>query len=222
MNTEVDKADFWESRYIQQKTPWDIGQVAPAFKKYLLGHRTWDHGQLAINKEQLNRSQVHCPRSIVLGCGLGYDAFFFAKQGFEVYAFDFSESAIKKANETKAKMDMQNIYFYKEDLFELKNKKRWMNSFDYVLEHTCFCAINPKRRNEYVDLIKYLLKPGGKLIGLFFVRSKPGGPPYGTNEKELRELFKDFKEIEKLHIEECLHGDVLQGDEYFGVFEKVL
>ena len=85
------------------------------------------------------------------------------------------------------------------------------------------CAIDPKRREEYVDLLDYLLKPKGKLIGMFFIRSKDlGGPPFGSTPSEIRELFKrkNFTETEKLHPEKCLHGDKLEGEEWFGVFEK--
>src|SRR6476661_8739482 len=34
------------------------------------------------------------------------------------------------------------------DLFELD--MRWRGAFDLVVEHTCFCAIDPARRAEYV------------------------------------------------------------------------
>ena len=94
--------------------------------------------------------------------------------------------------------------------------------FDYVVEHTSFCAIHPLLRKQYIDLIKYLLKPGGRLIGLFFIRPpEKGGPPYGTSVTEVSNLFvDDFIEVEKLHFEECLHKEKLDGEEYFGVFEK--
>ena len=209
---KVSKSDFWEERYLKETMPWDINQVAPAFVK---------HFRTVIVKDDIKNLRV-----AVLGCGLGHDAFYLAKYkeySFKVYGFDFSKSAIKHCNEIKGKNNIQNIYFYQIDFFELTKDNKWKSFFDCVIEHTSLAAIDPYRRKGYVDLIKYLLKPGGKLVGLFFIRPKElGGPPFGISVNEVRELFKDnFKEIVRLRYEECLHGDKLRGDEYFGVFEKL-
>ena len=42
------------------------------------------------------------------------------------------------------------------------------NSFDYLLEYTCFCAIDPQRRTDYADLVARLLKTNGHYIDLAF------------------------------------------------------
>lgn len=206
---KVSKKEFWEERYQNKTMPWDISQAAPAFIKYLTK-----------NTDLSNEDK----KIAVLGCGLGHDAFYFAnqKQNHEIYGFDFSDSAIKHCNEIKKKNNLKNTYFYQVDFFELISNKNWKSYFDCVIEHTSLAAIDPNRRKEYVDLIKYLLRPHGKLIGLFFIRPKDlGGPPFGITLEEVRELFKDdFREIEKLHYEECLHKDKLKGDEWFGVFKK--
>ena len=205
MATKVSKKNFWEERYTTSHTPWDIGQVAPAFVKYC----------------RRCKSLVSTVKIAVLGCGRGHDGFYFAESKFDVYGFDFSESAIKFCNAIKEKNNLKNIHFYNVDFFTLIKENKWKNYFDLVVEHTSLCAIDPLHRKKYVNLIKYLLKPGGKLIGLFFIRPQElGGPPFGTTQEEIRELFKDdFKEIEKLHHEQCLH--TFTGKEYFGVFEKI-
>ena len=208
-NTKVNKKEFWEERYLSKRMPWDISQVAPAFVKCLTK-----------NTDLITRNG----KVAVLGCGLGHDAFYFANNkeyDFEVYGFDFAESAIKYCNEIKQKENLTNIDFYQVDFFELTKDKKWENHFNCIIEHTSLAAIDPNRRKEYIDLIKYLLKPGGELIGLFFIRPKElGGPPFGITPEEVRELFKeDFKEVEELHPEPCLHTN-LKGEEYFGVFRK--
>ena len=189
--------------------PWDIGQVAPAFVKYLTK-----------NTDLITRNE----KVAVLGCGLGHDVFYFANNKeccFEVYGFDFAENAIKYCNKLKQKNNAKNTSFCQVDFFELVNDKKWKNYFDFVIEHTSLAAIDPNRRTKYANLIKYLLKPEGKLIGLFFIRPKElKGPPFGITPEEVRELFKEgFKEVVKLHPEPCLHSN-LKGEEYFGVFEK--
>ena len=203
---KVSKKDFWEEIYLSGHMPWDIGQVAPAFVKYFRDKTAF-------------KSQV-----VVLGCGYGHDAFYVSElnKNFQVYGFDFSYNAIKYCNEIKQKENLTNIDFYQVDFFELVKDKNWGNHFDYVIEHTSLAAIDPERRKEYVDLIKYLLKPNGKLIGLFFIKPKElGGPPFGITLEEIRKLFKeDFAEVEKLHYEKCLHSNKLRGEEWFAVFQK--
>lgn len=215
-HSKVNQKDFWEERYITKHMPWDIGQVAPAFVKYLQS-----------TKYEVQSANLGTHTSVaVLGCGHGHDAFYFAGEvaqpRFQVFGFDFSESAIKYCNKVKKKENLTNIDFYQIDFFELIKDNKWKNYFDFVIEHTSLAAIDPKRRIEYINLIKYLLKPGGKLIGLFFIKPKElSGPPYGIKVEEVRELLKEnFIEIEKLHYEECLHSEKLQGEEWFAIFQK--
>lgn len=215
MNKEskVSKREFWDEKYKVDYIPWDIGQVAPAFVKYFQN----------IVENQKNQT-LNSELVAVLGCGLGHDAFYFANYKgckFDVCGFDFSESAINFCNELKQEKKLKNVVFYQKDFFELVNNKDFKDCFDYVIEHTSLAAIDPTRRGEYINLIKYLLKPGGRLVGLFFVRPKElGGPPFGIAIEEVRELFcKDFIEVDALHYEECLHTGKLNGDEYFGVFK---
>ena len=196
------KKDFWEIKYLNNTTPWDIGEPAPSFVKYFNG---------LANK-----------KVAVIGCGRGHDAFFLSNPKGEVYGFDFSRTAIDYCKKKKEESKLSNIYFYETDFFELLNEKKWKSYFDYVIEHTSLCAIDPVYRKKYAELISYLLKPGGKLVGLFFIRPEElSGPPHGIAKEDLRSLLKkDFTEVENLHIAECLHNGKLTGDEYFGVFEK--
>ena len=79
------------------------------------------------------------------------------------------------------------------DLFDLPAK--FDHQFDWVFEHTCFCAIDPSQREAYVEAIVRLLKPGGKLLAIFFINPDHDeeGPPYGVSTTELEEFFgKDF------------------------------
>ncbi len=211
MTSKVNKSNFWEERYQTNQTPWDIGEAAPAFVKYF------------DNKKNISNKKI-----AVLGCGRGHDAFYLAnlKEGkvneprFQVHGFDFSESAVNLCNTLKEKNNLKNISFHHKDFFDLMKDGKWKNYFDFIVEHTSLCAIDPSRRKEYADLVRYFLKLDGKLVGLFFIRPKElGGPPFGSTEEEIRELLKSgFTEIEKLHYEECPH--TFTGKEFFGVFEK--
>jgi len=73
------------------------------------------------------------------------------------------------------------------DLFTLPPA---LGIFDYVVEYTCFCAIDPARRGEYADVVAGLLQPGGLFLGLAFpLDGRPGGPPFAVSADEVLALF---------------------------------
>ncbi len=170
--------DFWEERYRANVAPWDLGAASPAFADLLQSPGAPPPGKM-----------------IVLGCGRGHDAILFAKHEFTVTAVDFAPSAIRDA-EMLAREAMAEIRFVQHDMFTLG--EQYSAAFDYVLEHTCFAAIPPKRRGEYAAVVSRLLRPGGLYIAVFFAHGRWGGPPFTTYPEELRTLFADAFEIEQL------------------------
>jgi len=59
--------------------------------------------------------------------------------------------------------------------------------------------VRSSRREEYEQLVKTIIKPNGKLIGLWFPLDKPmvdGGPPWGTTISEVKSIFYDGWKIE--------------------------
>lgn len=162
-------SDFWEGRYQEGTTHWDLGQPAPPFVSLL------------------NLADAPKPgRMAVLGTGRGHDALLFAARGFEVVGFDFAPSAIAEATAAAQSQGLP-AQFLQRDIFELAAE--FAQSFDYVLEHTCYCAIAPEQRPAYVRLVHALLRPQGELIALFWAHTRPGGPPFGTTAHELHQRF---------------------------------
>lgn len=170
--------DFWEERY-QSGTPrWDLGQPAPPFVSLLQDDAAPPPGRMA-----------------VLGTGRGHDALLFAAQGFAVVGFDFAPSAVQDAT-AEATARGLSAQFVQADIFDLPAE--FAHSFDYVLEHTCFCAITPAQRPAYVRAAHGLLRPQGQLIALFWAHNRPGGPPFGSTLSDIRQLFSSAFEIESL------------------------
>lgn len=130
----------------------------------------------------------------VLGCGTGHDAIFFAQQGFKIAAIDFAPYAIAATQAKFAEAGILNksAVVIQKDIFDLHE---WFGKFDYVLEHTCFCAIDPPNRNRYAFTVRDLLKPSGKLIGLWWLLNRESKlPPFSVSKSEIFELFsQDFK-----------------------------
>ena len=162
--------DFWEQHYQEGRTRWDLGQPAPPFVSWLKSANAPPPG-----------------KAIVLGSGRGYEAMFFAEQGFEVTAVDFAPSAIADASQAASERNL-SIQFLQRDIFDLVPE--FAGQFDYVIEHTCFCAIDPALRPAYLDLVSTLLKPGGELLAIFFTHGRPGGPPFGSTPEQIRQLFE--------------------------------
>lgn len=172
-NIEVENSDFWTQIYHTENNPgWNIGDAAPALK------------------DMLPRLKLAKSKIIVLGCGEGHDAAFFAQHGHLVTAVDFSEEAIQRAKKNYSHID--NLNFVQADIFDLP--KDWDQQFDLVFEHTCYCAINPSLRQELVKVWARLLHNQGYLMGIFFAMEKRKGPPFGGSEWEIRErLRKKFQ-----------------------------
>ena len=169
MTEDVNFPEKWEADYKRKSDGWDLGGPTPVFKR-LASSKRFKPGRL-----------------LVPGAGRGHDAREFARYGFQVTAVDFSSYVVeemKRLADPKAPIEViQN------DIFALPTKLD--NSFDYVLEYTCFCAIDPKRRPEYADLITRLLKPGGTYIDLAFpLDGRPGGPPFAVLDSELLDLYQ--------------------------------
>ena len=172
-----DDTQFWEDIYLDDDAGWDLGGVTPVFDDIA---------------DQLSRGKV-----CIVGCGKGYDAVMFAQKGFEVTAVDFAPSAVI-ALETISNKENVNIQILQSDIFALTPE--YDSVFDYVIEQTCFCAVNPQRRQDYERLVYKILKPGGKLIGLWFPLDKTiedEGPPWGITIDEVKSIFKNGWIIER-------------------------
>jgi methyl halide transferase len=116
----------------------------------------------------------------------------FSAAGFDVIGFDFAPSAIERAR-TAAKARELNAQFLQRNIFELEAE--FLQSFDYVLEHTCFCAIETTLRSQYVQVVKNLLRPSGQLIALFYTHSRLEGPPFSVEPQAILDGFSPYFDV---------------------------
>jgi methyl halide transferase len=127
------------------------------------------------------------PRVAVPGCGRGHDARLLAKWGYQVVGFDFAEAAIAEARALAA-AEGSGARFERRDVFTLAAD--FAEAFDAVWEYTCFCAIDPDRRSDYVEVVRAILKPGGTLLGCFYpLREGSDGPPFPVALAEVERLL---------------------------------
>jgi SAM-dependent methyltransferase len=170
-NMGVDDAEWWDNLYRAKRTPWDLGKPAPPIETYLKSPYAVAPGKIA-----------------VLGCGNGHDCMPFIRKGFAVTGIDFAPSAIAS---THAKFEQAGVsgktgFLLQRDVF---NIHEYDGYYDYVLEHCFFSAIDPSRRRTYVMTVSDLLKPGGKLISLWWMINTKQGPPFAMAKDDIYELF---------------------------------
>lgn len=191
-------SEAWERRYQENTARWDLGQPAPPLVHWLAGPNAPPPG-----------------RTIVLGAGRGHDALLFARYGFEVMAVDFAPAAIAALTASAAQVDLP-LRCLQRNIFDLVPDFR--GQFDYVVEHTCFCALDPALRPAYVNLVADLLVPGqGELLAVFFTHQRPGGPPFGISPSQILDLFQP--QFDQLILQPTPHSIASrQGEEHLGWF----
>ena len=162
---------FWQALYDEGRDGWELGGAAPALVDWLDDGGTFP-------------SSADGPaRVAVPGAGRGHDARLLAKRGYRVRAFDWAPSAIAEASRLAAAEGV-DVAFESRDVFTLA--ERYAGAFDGVWEYTCYCAIDPARRDEYLRTLHDVLRPGGILVACFFpLRDGTGGPPFPVARAEL-------------------------------------
>lgn len=177
-------ATDWEGLYRLGETPWEKGRPHPALIDFLKEHGPLD-GDIF----------VPC-------CGSGHDVRALSNANNRVLGVDLARRAIQMA---KAQPQVGHEEYLLANLFQLPNE--WSGRFDWVFEHTCFCAIDPKRRNDFAAAMARLLRRGGRLLAIFFTNpdNDDDGPPYPVSVEELEELFGKSFTLEREWVPQRTH-----------------
>jgi SAM-dependent methyltransferase len=164
----------WESHYISKDMPWEKGAPHPALLDYLASNEV--------------RGRVLVP-----GSGMGHDVRALAAHGAEPVGLDVAPSAITSAQAFPVAGKETYILG---DFFALPADLA--GTFDWIFEHTCFCAIDLNQRPAYVQSAHAALKPGGKMLAVFYLDpgndSPDEGPPFEVSLEELDRLFLRYFE----------------------------
>lgn len=160
----------WEYLYQHGGDGWELGRVPPPLADFIQ-RNPWLPGK----------------RAIVLGSGRGHEALLLARSGAHVVAVDIADSAIRYLRAQAAVANLEaHLQAVPADLFTLSTEDpSHRGAYDLLVEHCCFCAVEPQRRDEYVAAAAAFLRPGGRLWGLFYCHDYPGGPPYAATPQEV-------------------------------------
>jgi methyl halide transferase len=160
--------DYWEQRYQNKDMPWEKGEPSPGLVDFLQAK-----GMI------LPKGKVLVP-----GCGTGHDVRAWAKAGFDALGLDISPTGIALAQESTAAAGIKAKFEQRDFL-----RDEPVEAFDWVFEHTLFCAIDPKDRDLYVGAVHRWLKAKGHFLAVFYLIPDEDGPPFGTNREELIRRF---------------------------------
>ena len=166
---------YWESRYQSQDMPWEKGAPSPGLVDFLSAH------------PKLKRGTVCVP-----GCGTGHDVCAWAEAGWRAFGYDLAPSAIKLGTE-RARSAGVAAQFELADF--LKDEPPL--EFDWLFEHTLFCAIQPQERDAYVQAVLRWLKPAGTYLAVNYLIPDQDGPPFGTTREELVTRFSPHFKLQQ-------------------------
>ena len=191
INTE----QYWEQRYKNKDTGWDMKSVSPALKAYF---------------DQRNNKQLQI---LIPGAGNAYEAEYLFLNEFEnVFVTDIAKTPLENLRERVP--DFPESHLWQSNIFDIEGE------FDLIIEQTFFCALPPQLRREYAKKMHALLKPEGKLTGLLFdFPLTKDGPPFGGSKSEYLNYFEPLFEIKT--FERCHNSHPKrQGKELFFQFIK--
>ncbi|HRG69542.1 MAG TPA: methyltransferase domain-containing protein [Saprospiraceae bacterium] len=191
----VTDQSFWQDRWENGQTGWDVGYASPALIEYM--------------KQYPDKNA----KILIPGCGNAYEAAALLDLGFtNLHLLDiapFAVDILKNKFQHVSEINIWNGDFFKHD-----------EVYDLIIEQTFFCALDPSLRTDYVNACFKLLKPGAKVIGLLFnVIFEKDGPPFGGTISEYQNLFSSTFEIQKM--EPCYNSiPPRAGNELFFVVVK--
>ena len=176
--------------------PWDLGRP----RDFLV--------------QLLERGMIEGDRALDPCCGLGTNGLYLAEKGFNVTGIDISEKAVKIANRKARKTE--NINFKVHSFMDMDFEP---GSFDFVLDIGCFHHVAQEDRQEFIENVRRVLRPGGRyLLMCFSDRMVPAWNHF--SEQQVRGLFSGHFNIMILEEISSVEGDGVTRYFYVSLMER--
>lgn len=148
--------------------PWDRVDAHPALVE-------WARGLAGAGR-----------RAVVVGCGLGADAAYLTRLGFDALGFDIAATAIDIARRR-----FPGTRYETADLLDLPQD--WLRAFDLVVEVITVQALPDPPRRQAITNVGRLVAPGGTLLAVAAVHEEgePPGPPWPLRCDEIEAFAAD-------------------------------
>ena len=170
------EAEFWDGRYAEGSDGWTLDGPP--------------HALLHQAIPQVEGSL----RVLVPGAGQGHDVFAWARAGHQVTALDFAPRAVRAMRE-RAEREQLEVEAIEADVTAPPARLR--GGFDLIWEQTCLCALAPAQRRPYLEAMRELLAPEGRMCALLWNNGREGGPPYDLPDALIEQLVEGLFGVER-------------------------
>ncbi len=174
------------------------------------------------------------------GCGLGRHAIHFAKEGFNVFAFDLSETAVEHVKQWAEKEKVQ-VEAVCADMQKLPYED---NSFDCIFAYHVISHTDTMGMKVILKEIERVMRPDGEIFltlcsketwsfkdagypkldanTVIKVEDGPenGVPHFYVTAEDILELMSDFEMIKMRHIDDCYWNGALRNSKHYFVVAR--
>lgn len=195
---ENELKEFWSNRYRENLTGWDVGYPTTPIKEYI---------------DQIEDKDINI---LIPGAGNAYEAEYLFQNGFRnVNVLDISEIPLSAFH--------KRVPNFPPDQLLQGNFFDHVGQYDLICEQTFFCSFEPTKENRsnYARAMSKLIKPSGKLVGLWFSHELFEGAkrPFGGAKEEYLEYLSPYFDV---HVFAESYNSIKprSGNELFGIFTK--
>jgi thiopurine S-methyltransferase len=183
--------EFWHSKWASNQIGFHLDDVNPLLIEHW--HRT----------EPKREDKIFVPL-----CGKSEDLVWLATKHDQVHGVELSSIAVRsffaehfytplviQLNAHHELYQFDELSIYTGDYFTAP-----VETYDIVYDRAALVALPEEMRKEYVERLKSLLNPGGRilLVTLDYEQHELAGPPFSVPQEEIEQLFAEFS-VERLH-----------------------
>ncbi|MCV6610859.1 MAG: thiopurine S-methyltransferase [Amphritea sp.] len=188
-------SDFWHDRWAEGRIGFHLPESNPLLKR----------GWSALNAQGEGRVLVPL-------CGKTLDMLWLREQGHEVLGVELSELACqaffdeqevvveKRERDGFQVRSVDGLDLYCGDFFALP--QHCYDSVAWVYDRAALVAFPPEMRKQYVQSLIEKLPSCVSILLITLEFDELQGPPFSVNEAEVRELYGQRFDIEKLFVEQ--------------------
>jgi cyclopropane fatty-acyl-phospholipid synthase-like methyltransferase len=175
--------------------PGRIRRRPEDFDASYAGTPAWDIGRPQRAFLELAEGGALRGRVLDVGCGTGEHALMAARLGHEATGIDTAQTAIAIA-QGKARDRGVTARFLVWNALQLSDLNE---QFDSVLDSGLFHVFDDDDRVQYVDSLRAVLPPGGRMYMLCFSDRQPGDwGPRRVTQHEIRASFRDGWQVDSI------------------------
>ncbi|WP_413477661.1 thiopurine S-methyltransferase [Vibrio hibernica] len=187
--------EFWHNKWAENKIGFHLVDVNPLLPQF------WPQVQ-----------PTQAQSVLVPLCGKSEDLTWLATQHKSVTGVELSNIAVRSFFAEHLYTPMVTSLSSQHELYQFDELSIYtgdfftapLESYDLIYDRAAMIALSPALRVQYVERLKSLIKPKGKilLIALDYDQSEMQGPPFNVSESEICQLYSDMK-VTRLHRDEA-------------------